>query len=1179
MRALAILLIAAMLCTNTIGAQDGPTNLEKYWMYKERQKNYRLVGDCQGCSLPVGARSSSDLVEWRDQTGEQGYYIATLAMEYKMRLDHGLPVADVDRELFYAIESLNRLDIAAEYWWEYYYNQDATPTGVLNGFLIRDDVPADFFNRMEYGDLVENHFNRSMFATQFGYGAHTVSSGFTRGPGVVCPSTPPLGPEEMSQDHAIAILAGLAVVVKLIPAIESYGNLNFADGQSSFAQEAKNIVFRIVSYAKDGDPTVFDRDWLYINPVTHVPVQGIEWNECIPPGAIDLGVRNVGGASFRFLSYGFAMSASQIINDFDEQSADTYYQNNFDGGISIANSKLNFLNDYRNHAPSTAENEDYKVLLLAAVSNMWDEDTEDILGERFDAEYQNGAEVHVPQAVLLNNILYGNAMTVPNSVWECMLNSAPCTDMAMSTKNFEWSHGHGRFLYGPNVPHYFYDDQQSGLAYLYFFNIYNIANTNYLGNNYSIIDGGQVVNTNLTISPSLAYVETEHKNYFASNEITTQNSYIISNDNDLAQLYAAPLDAANVTFAAGQAIVLNPGFQVTAGSNFHAYIDPTLTPRSCEFDNNSSTCTNCKVSGSEENLGGNIGASHVIVVPLGEGQCFLAFEHHLFKVDLSHAHGTTMFGIGETDDCSNFPCSDPACAGDRRYSVIGYQNFNFGSDVVDIKFTGADTYIALTGPTSNHKGRIVKINGTGGVGPQMMGLTEDAFGIIQGGSHFGGRQNFFAKEILFLEYMNQDLFIVFKDEMVKVGSSTLSNAAGADMFDVTIDNNQNFVWGSSSFADCGDQQFGGVATEITEIAQINSELFVCTKTGAFEHGKILKLSGTGGTGHNMFGVDDSPSNNDFAYDPLAGYFHYSGDEFFKTSYQCYVTKIVQVGTSMMVAFRNGRVLKLQGTGGSGHHMFNVEEVNSGFGVYSLSISNYLEGSQDFENLTWANDIDYIGGATYVTCYNGKVLKVSDNGGTGLNMFNVDANSGYGFTTTNSNSNVYMLGCADFRMNMYETQDIDGHLLISIYPGVLLNLNGSGTGNNMFALAYQEDNSFKSLCGNFYFEGSEDFTDLCEEGGNRMAPLIEDSMIVSQGELFVYPNPAADVLNFKFHTARESSFRIEIYDAIGQLVSIQEFAWQDAPRIDVSYLTSGLYVIKLIQEDAELYDKVMIYKQL
>lgn len=150
---------------------DSEKNLQKYWKYRERLKNFIVVGDCQGCSIPSAQRGyAGDInatldepwegdidnvpggpedggeLEFGDATILLGHYLAVLATEYALMEKNGVTdhMYETKREIYYALEALNRLDKKAEYWWRYYYDEDGVSANEwstdLNGFFIRDDV-------------------------------------------------------------------------------------------------------------------------------------------------------------------------------------------------------------------------------------------------------------------------------------------------------------------------------------------------------------------------------------------------------------------------------------------------------------------------------------------------------------------------------------------------------------------------------------------------------------------------------------------------------------------------------------------------------------------------------------------------------------------------------------------------------------------------------------------------------------------------------------------------------------------------------------------------------------------------------------------------------------------------------------------------------------------------------
>lgn len=144
--------------------------LNRYWTYKDRYlKHFAHVGKLNGQSTPIIKITKEEQyvidgntkkekkyigkVEFGDAMVDQGNYLATLATEYRLLKNTGKDVTAVLNELYYAIETINRLDKFAE---EYFNN--STPS--LNGFFVRTDVPPGLYKDWEvYGDPV--HFQKS----------------------------------------------------------------------------------------------------------------------------------------------------------------------------------------------------------------------------------------------------------------------------------------------------------------------------------------------------------------------------------------------------------------------------------------------------------------------------------------------------------------------------------------------------------------------------------------------------------------------------------------------------------------------------------------------------------------------------------------------------------------------------------------------------------------------------------------------------------------------------------------------------------------------------------------------------------------------------------------------------------------------------------------------------------
>jgi MYXO-CTERM domain-containing protein len=175
-------------------AQTTAQNLAKYEKLRTRLKDeFVRIGDAPGKGQPAEERDDQEgFIRWADSTIRLGWYIGVLATEYEL-YTHPLlyPGAglikspdDTLNELYFALRAMERIDEVADVS----FPPPCTQAPALNGFFLRDDVPAEFFQ--EFPPLT---FVRSDFVD------------------------PELTNKEMSQDQVYHVLIGLALVKKFIP--------------------------------------------------------------------------------------------------------------------------------------------------------------------------------------------------------------------------------------------------------------------------------------------------------------------------------------------------------------------------------------------------------------------------------------------------------------------------------------------------------------------------------------------------------------------------------------------------------------------------------------------------------------------------------------------------------------------------------------------------------------------------------------------------------------------------------------------------------------------------------------------------------------------------------------------------------------------------------------------------
>lgn len=213
---------------------------EKYFSYRTRLVNEFMLGVGRdfGMSMPASMRNTHDsiysgreTIKWGDATIDLSYYIATLAMEYKLLTDE-VKQQQTLRELFYALEAFNRLD----YYAEEYFN--AAPS--LNGFFVRSDVGRNLFDGYKKNESYQQSVGRLSTNKQPVY---NISSEW-----VNYHLKKDTRRFAMSKDQTFHVLLAMAFVVKCIPQKVVFESEKFSDGETSIHMEAKKITDRIMSY-------------------------------------------------------------------------------------------------------------------------------------------------------------------------------------------------------------------------------------------------------------------------------------------------------------------------------------------------------------------------------------------------------------------------------------------------------------------------------------------------------------------------------------------------------------------------------------------------------------------------------------------------------------------------------------------------------------------------------------------------------------------------------------------------------------------------------------------------------------------------------------------------------------------------------------------------------------------
>lgn len=579
--------------------------------------------------------------------------------------------------------------------------------------------------------------------------------------------------------------------------------------------------------------------------------------------------------------------------------------------------------------------------------------------------------------------------------------------------------------------------------------------------------------------------------------------------------------------------------------------------------------TFCKCKGSEYDNANTPGKrDNIEIYKVVPGEMFVAIKNRgiMLKIRDNGGSGHNMFAINSSGNDFN---------SETGYDyLIGTQTF--GKAITAFTYAEGYTFVGFS------DGTIVKIQGTGGSGHNMFALTPvgGTFSSVPGYSYLVGTAAF-ASGVSNLSYIETSLFIsFFNGLMLKIDHTGGTGSNLFAVYETVIKgvNNANPT-GQSDVIELLNSIVGPIAKQIitqiqtiipvnitsvpgyeyyqgdavfsgfvTNIIYKNGEMII-----SFNNGKMLKVRGTGGTGHNMFAVTESASG----FTSVPEYNYYIGDARFSG----FVRSSLSAGPDLMLGFSNGHILKVAGTGGTGHNMFAVTQNSSG--IYPLDEYDYFIGNAKYSG--GITDMMYSGANTFISFNNGKLMKVSGYGGTGANMFNATENS-YAFVTSSTSYFAYLVGSANFGVPVTDLAFVDDNTFTSIQNGKMLKtISDLGGGYNLFNVA-QETTDFTPLCPYSTIEVGAQLLlspGITRELEEESAPLLTKKDAADSFNMF--PNPASsEEVRFDYALEREAAaVGIEIYTVTGVKVEELESELKDAGEHSLflqAKLPPGIYLV-------------------
>jgi hypothetical protein len=517
-----LIIIYLLLITQYVSSQgftSADQNLLKYWNYKKRfNEKFVVRGTSNGCDIKssglnipffiISPEGKPYFIKMADGTADLGWYMAVLATEYRILKNSNLPVDEVLRDLQNAMQTYERLDLRAEPF--IFENSLPDPSCNYNGFFIRDDADYNFFerNHKKIFPAYTAPFSGSFFESDWKEEDHLLGT--------------------MSKDQVAYLMLGFSMVKKC---------LTDANYPYDFVQKSMEYTHKIMR-------RIWVNNWVIRD---------------------DFGREVKRGAKFEGMEKGWA-KAGEVITGQSYSTALSADQNWF-----ILKEPISPLDP---RTPFDLIDHDYvrfQLLLMAAVGNSW-ESTENT-GNKIK---ELGFTHHIEICTLIHNYLHNNNATSYNGILNEYMNSAPCDGPELHSSarlttdpryngTFGWraTHKWSRAedaAYGGGS-----SGQFNGLDYLLLFNLHilNSGSTIY-GNMENLIDnkvypysgrGGYVGAATIPVLTSVvSTIKVNSVTYIPPRSTTPTTVY------------------GDVVYKAGKEIILKPGFEVSGGASFRAYI-------------------------------------------------------------------------------------------------------------------------------------------------------------------------------------------------------------------------------------------------------------------------------------------------------------------------------------------------------------------------------------------------------------------------------------------------------------------------------------------------------------------------------------------------------------------------------------------------------------------------------
>lgn len=327
-----IIVLSLLIITSSIKSQNYDLNNKKYWLYRERLQ-YFVVNDNpanEGVGCVASERNSwgAQTIAYGQHLTNFGYYLGVLASEYALLKKQGINADSTEKELENALNSYIRLDNCekSERW--------GLLENKFDGFFMREDVPYNFLEK--YGDKLNFGLDSAstVFKTKYGLGYPAFINeiySYDKRCKMYINGRDTWNPRLniISQDEAIGLLMGLALVKKLMP-------------DSSYScKTAKLITKTLINHIRNNNESLGPKHWMIYKPNGEL---------------VDYDL----GGDARAYSYGFAKAAEFIT----EEPIDSFYSS-----YEKRRSYKSLWNTFQFYGVSNTHA--HLIATLASIGNSW----------------------------------------------------------------------------------------------------------------------------------------------------------------------------------------------------------------------------------------------------------------------------------------------------------------------------------------------------------------------------------------------------------------------------------------------------------------------------------------------------------------------------------------------------------------------------------------------------------------------------------------------------------------------------------------------------------------------------------------------------------------------------------------------------------------------------------------